>query len=116
MPEFEYVTLRDPSSALTATYVPNAGMVGTSLSDDGVELLGQRRGLQAYVSTHRTMGIPILYPWANRLSSNGYGVDGAVITLTRAPVACAPTSTACRSTARWPVTPTGMSPRSSNRS
>ena len=82
MPEFEYVTLRDPSSALTATYVPNAGMVGTSLSDDGVELLGQRRGLQAYVSTHRTMGIPILYPWANRLSSNGYGVDGAVITLT----------------------------------
>src|SRR4051794_41941745 len=82
MPEFESVTLRDPSSSLTATYVPNAGMVGTSLDDDGVELLGQRRGLQAYVSTHRTMGIPILYPWANRLSSNGYGVDGAVVTLT----------------------------------
>jgi aldose 1-epimerase len=82
MPEFEYVTLHDPSSSLTATYVPNAGMVGTSLSDDGVELLGQRRGLQAYVSTHRTMGIPILYPWANRLSSNGYGVEGAVVTLT----------------------------------
>jgi aldose 1-epimerase len=82
MPEFETVTLRDPSSKLTATYVPNAGMIGTSLDDDGVELLGQRRGLQAYVSTHRTMGIPILYPWANRLSSNGYGVDGAVVTLT----------------------------------
>ena len=82
MPEFEYVTLSDPSSSLTATYVPNAGMIGTSLSDGGVELLGQRRGLNAYVSTHRTMGIPILYPWANRLSSNGYGVDGAVVTLT----------------------------------
>lgn len=82
MPEFEYVTLRDPSSSLTATYVPAAGMIGTSLSDDGVELLGQRHGLQAYVSDHRTMGIPILYPWANRLSSNGYGVDGAVVTLT----------------------------------
>ena len=82
MPEFESVTLRDPSSSLTATYFPNAGMIGTSLADDGVELLGQRRGLQAYVSTHRTMGIPILYPWANRLSSNGYGVDGAVVTLT----------------------------------
>lgn len=82
MTEFEFVTLRDPSSSLTATYVPNAGMVATSLSDGGVELLGQRRGLQAYVSTHRTMGIPILYPWANRLSSNGYGVDGAVVTLT----------------------------------
>ena len=82
MPEFETVTLRDPSSPMTATYVPNAGMVATSLSDDGVEMLGQRRGLQAYVSNHKTMGIPILYPWANRLSSNGYGVDGAVVTLT----------------------------------
>jgi aldose 1-epimerase len=82
MPEFESVTLRDPSSSLTATYVPTAGMIGTSLSDGRVELLGQRRGLQAYVSTHRTMGIPILYPWANRLSSNGYGVEGAVVTLT----------------------------------
>jgi aldose 1-epimerase len=82
MADFETVTLRDPSSSLTATFVPNAGMVGTSLSDDGVELLGQRRGLEAYVRTHRTMGLPILYPWANRLSSNGYGVEGAVVTLT----------------------------------
>ncbi|UXA14134.1 aldose 1-epimerase [Mycobacterium sp. SMC-8] len=82
MDAFETVTLRDPSSPLTATYAPGAGMVGTSLSDDGVELLGQRRGLYAYVSNHKTMGIPILYPWANRLSSNGYGVDGAVVTLT----------------------------------
>ncbi|WP_102141254.1 aldose 1-epimerase [Mycobacterium hubeiense] len=82
MTEFETVTLRDPSSPLTATYVPHAGMIATSLSDGGVELLGQRRGLEAYVKTHRTMGIPILYPWANRLSSNGYGVDGAVVTLT----------------------------------
>lgn len=82
MDEFETVTLRDPSSPLTATFVPDAGMIGSSLSDDGVELLGQRRGLHAYISNHRTMGIPILYPWANRLSSNGYGVDGAVVTLT----------------------------------
>ena len=82
MDEFETVTLRDPSSALTATYVPIAGMVASSLTDDGVELLGQRRGVQGYVSNGKTMGIPILYPWANRLSSNGYGVDGAVVTLT----------------------------------
>ena len=82
MDEFESVTLRDPSSSLTATYVPVAGMVGTSLADDGVELLGQRRGVHAYVSNGKTMGIPILYPWANRLSSNGYGVDGAVVSLT----------------------------------
>jgi galactose mutarotase-like enzyme len=57
-------------------------MIGTSLSDDGVELLGQRRGLHAYLTTGKTMGIPILYPWANRLSANTYGVDGGAVTLT----------------------------------
>lgn len=81
MPELEFVTLRDPSSPLTATYVPNAGMIGTSLSDDGVELLGQRRGVGAYVSAGKTMGIPLLYPWANRLSAKTYDVDGQTVTL-----------------------------------
>ena len=82
MPEFEAVTLRDPSSSLTATYVPLAGMICTSLADDGVEFLGQRRGLDAYVTAGKTMGIPILYPWANRLSASEYGVNGAVVSLT----------------------------------
>jgi aldose 1-epimerase len=82
MPEFEAVTLKDPSSSLTATFVPTAGMIGTSLADDGVEFLGQRRGLDAYVKAGKTMGIPILYPWANRLSASKYGIDGAVVTLT----------------------------------
>jgi aldose 1-epimerase len=81
MPEFETVTLRDPSSSLTATYVPGAGMIATSLNDDGVELLGQRRGLDAYVSAGKTMGIPLLYPWANRLSARTYDVGGETVTL-----------------------------------
>jgi galactose mutarotase-like enzyme len=76
------VVLKDPSSPLTATYVPSAGMICTSLSDDGVELLGQRRGLGAYLSDAKTMGIPLLYPWANRLSGNGYPLDGGAVTLT----------------------------------
>ena len=82
MAQLPSIVLKDPSSNLTATFVPSAGMVCTSLSDDGVELLGQRRGLQAYLRTGKTMGIPILYPWANRLSANGYGVDGGAVTLT----------------------------------
>jgi galactose mutarotase-like enzyme len=82
MAELPSVVLRDPSSPLTATYVPSAGMIGTSLADDGVELLGQRRGLGAYLSDAKTFGIPILYPWANRLSANGYDVDGGAVTLT----------------------------------
>ncbi|HKV20088.1 MAG TPA: aldose 1-epimerase, partial [Mycobacterium sp.] len=56
-------------------------MICTSLADDGVELLGQRRGLDAYVADGKTMGIPLLYPWANRLSSTTYEVDGTVVSL-----------------------------------
>jgi aldose 1-epimerase len=75
------VVLRDPSSSLSAVYVPGAGMIATSLSDDGTELLGQRRGLDAYVSAGKTMGIPLLYPWANRLSARTYGVYSETVTL-----------------------------------
>ncbi|KUI43219.1 aldose epimerase [Mycobacterium sp. IS-1590] len=82
MVDFDAVTLSDPSSDLTATFVPAAGMVGTSLTESGDEFLGQRRGLAAYVHNGKTMGIPILYPWANRLSANTYEVDGSVVTLT----------------------------------
>ena len=82
MANFDTVLLEDPSSALTAIYVPAAGMICTSLADDGVELLGQRRGLDAYVDKGKTMGIPLLYPWANRLSATTYEVDGTVVSLT----------------------------------
>ncbi|MEB3050072.1 aldose 1-epimerase [Mycolicibacter sp. MYC123] len=81
MAGFDAVTLSDPSSGLSATFVPAAGMIGTSLTDDGAELLGQRRGLQAYVADHKTMGIPLLYPWANRLSSNRYRVGDTEVDL-----------------------------------
>jgi aldose 1-epimerase len=76
------VTLRDPSSPLTAQFLPEAGMIGTSLTDSGVELLGQRRGLDAYLQAGKTMGIPILYPWANRLGSNTYTAENVTVELT----------------------------------
>jgi aldose 1-epimerase len=75
------VTLRDPSSPLEAQFVPDAGMIGISLTDSGTELLGQRRGLDAYVANGKTMGIPILYPWANRLGANTYTADDTTVTL-----------------------------------
>ncbi|HUB54114.1 MAG TPA: aldose 1-epimerase, partial [Mycobacterium sp.] len=56
--------------------------IGISLTDSGVELLGQRRGLDAYVANGKTMGIPILYPWANRLGANTYTAEGTTVTLT----------------------------------
>ncbi|MHA7653766.1 aldose 1-epimerase [Mycobacterium sp. ML4] len=75
------VTLRDPSSSVAARFVPEAGMIGTSLTDAGVELLGQRRGLDAYLSAGKTMGIPVLYPWANRLGADTYAAEGVTVTL-----------------------------------
>ncbi len=82
MTDLEPCVLIDPASSLMATFVPGAGMIGTSLCDDGVELLGQRRGVDAYVAEQKTMGIPLLYPWANRLSGNDYQVDATKVTLT----------------------------------
>ncbi|OBJ38953.1 aldose epimerase [Mycolicibacterium mucogenicum] len=82
MAELDTVVLRDPESAMTATFVPGAGMIGTSLADGDLEFLGQRRGLEAYLTNAKTMGIPLLYPWANRLGANTYDVDGGVVTLT----------------------------------
>ena len=76
------VTLTDPSSSVAAQFVAEAGMIGASLTDAGVELLGQRRGLDAYVAAGKTMGIPILYPWANRLGGNTYTAEDATVTLT----------------------------------
>ncbi len=75
------VTLRDPSAPVAARFVPDGGMIGISLSDDGVELLGQRRGLDAYLEAGKTMGIPILYPWANRLGGNTYTAEGVTVRL-----------------------------------
>jgi aldose 1-epimerase len=75
------VTLRDPSSPVAAQFAPDGGMIGTSLTDSGVELLGQRRGLDAYLSAGKTMGIPILYPWANRLGDNTYTAENVTVTL-----------------------------------
>jgi aldose 1-epimerase len=76
------VTLTDPSSPVAAQFVPAAGMIGISLTDSGVELLGQRRGLDAYLTAGKTMGIPILYPWANRLGGNTYTAENVTVTLT----------------------------------
>jgi aldose 1-epimerase len=75
------VTLRDASSSVVAQYVPAAGMIGVSLTDSGAQLLGQRRGLDAYIEDGKTMGIPILYPWANRLGGRSYTVGDDDVTL-----------------------------------
>jgi galactose mutarotase-like enzyme len=71
--------LRDEQSALEAVFVPAAGMLCCSLRHRGDELLAQRRGVAAYAEQGKTMGIPLLYPWANRLAGFEYGVDGRTV-------------------------------------
>jgi aldose 1-epimerase len=60
------VTLR--AGQLEAQVVPETGMVVASLRRDGRELLGVRAGLAAYRERGATFGVPLLYPFANRLS------------------------------------------------
>jgi galactose mutarotase-like enzyme len=64
------------SGDLEAVFVPGAGMVCASLRHRGDELLGQRAGLAGYVAEQRTFGIPLLYPWANRLGARRFPVAG----------------------------------------
>src|SRR3954451_17836229 len=76
-----YPAIRLSDGDLTATFVPQLGMIGASLTHEGEELLGQRNGLAAYEAKGSTMGIPLLYPWANRLSGFHYDAAGKHVTI-----------------------------------
>jgi galactose mutarotase-like enzyme len=78
---FATVTMASLPGALEATFAPGVGMVGCSLRHEGEELLGQRGGLSKYAQTGSSMGIPLLHPWANRLSGLGYEAAGQVVEL-----------------------------------
>jgi aldose 1-epimerase len=66
---------------LRVGFAPAAGMVGYSLLHRGEQLLGQGRGLAAYRERGSTFGIPLLHPWANRLSAHAYTVLGREVVL-----------------------------------
>ncbi len=66
---------------IEVAFAPGAGMVGCSLRHRGEELLGQRGGLRHYLDQHSTMGIPILYPWANRLGAKRFALAGTEVNL-----------------------------------
>lgn len=75
------VSLCDERSGLEASFVPDAGMLCSSLRHDGAELLAQNDGVGAYARHGTTMGIPLLYPWANRLAGFDYSVAGRRVEL-----------------------------------
>ncbi|HEX5925546.1 MAG TPA: aldose 1-epimerase, partial [Baekduia sp.] len=75
----DVVTLR--AGAWTSRWVPSVGMVGVSLFGAGRELLGQLGGLDAYATRGSSFGIPLLHPWANRLSGFTYAAAGREVAL-----------------------------------
>jgi galactose mutarotase-like enzyme len=80
-----FKTLTLTAGRLEAAFAPELGMAGVSLRHDGEELLDRRAGLAAYARTGAVMGIPLLYPWANRLAAHGYSVDRHSVVLPPGP-------------------------------
>ncbi len=75
------VTLTGPGGELSATFLPTAGMICSSLTQRGEELLAQRKGLTAYLERQSTFALPLLYPWANRLFGWEYAFDNTHVVL-----------------------------------
>ena len=65
-----------------AVFLPEVGMLGASLKHDGTELLSLHGGVEAYREGHTT-GLPLLHPWANRLSARHYHAAGVDVDLDR---------------------------------
>jgi galactose mutarotase-like enzyme len=73
------------AGSLQAEFAPALGMAGVSLRHEGDELLDRQAGLLAYASTGAVMGVPLLYPWANRLAGHDYMLDGRDVRLPSGP-------------------------------
>src|SRR5262245_38319662 len=68
---------------LQAIFVPDRGMIGVSLRHRGEEILRRIEDLDAAAEKGSTAGIPLLYPWANRIASVRYSVTGREVSLVR---------------------------------
>ncbi len=69
------------SGEVVARFVPAAGMLGVSLARGGEEFLAMPGSIDGFRAGHTT-GLPILHPWANRLSSRRFAVAGTEVDLT----------------------------------
>ena len=72
-------TLR--AGELTASFLPDFGMLGTSLRHRGEELLRFPVDMAAAVRDGTWLGIPLNYPFANRLQGTGYTALGRRVQL-----------------------------------
>jgi len=79
--------LKDPSARtlvagdLEAVFLPGHGMLGASLRHRGMEMLRRVEDLDGAAASGSTAGIPLLHPWANRLSGFRYRAAGQEVNL-----------------------------------
>jgi len=69
------------SGELRATILPGYGMLVASLNWRGIELLRRIDDLESAMARGSTAGIPLLYPWANRLDGLRYNAAGRDVVL-----------------------------------
>ena len=67
-----------------AVFLPELGMLGASLKHRGAELLSFHGGAAAFRAGHTT-ALPLLAPWANRLSRKRFRVGRVEVDVRRAP-------------------------------
>src|SRR5664279_3451768 len=82
---YSTVTISSPDGETEAEFVPEANMVCRSLRHRGVELLDPGQGVEAYARYGKTMGIPLLHPWANRLAGPSYRIGETTVQLPAPP-------------------------------
>jgi aldose 1-epimerase len=66
---------------LAAVFLPADGMLGASLQHRGEEILRRVDALEQAAAKGSTAGIPLLHPWANRLSGPSYRAAGRAVVL-----------------------------------
>jgi aldose 1-epimerase len=81
---FTVARIASAGGELEAEFVPGANMLCHSLRRAGVERLYQRYAVRAYAQQGKTTGIPLLHPWANRLSATSFQVGGKDVRLPEA--------------------------------
>jgi aldose 1-epimerase len=77
------IRVASADGSTVAEFVPDANMLCCSLEHAGARLLDPRKGIDAYAARGSTMGIPLLYPWANRLDAFEYAAAGKTVALPR---------------------------------
>jgi aldose 1-epimerase len=81
----EVVQLRDEAADLQVSIVPSHGNIAFELLHEGADWLWTpfENPIEEMGGGNALFGIPLLSPWANRLSSDTYSINGTEYTLNR---------------------------------